>query len=64
MHADQNEVVLEIEQLREILKDKWTLKFDVDARIISLDGYLKSILSVDQMDVLDEAFLKGVGQRL
>jgi seryl-tRNA synthetase len=56
---EQQQVVAEIDEIRNVLKAKWAHKFDLDAKLISLDGYLHSVLGKDELDVLDSELLKG-----
>jgi len=57
--AMQKSVIGEIDELRSVLKEKWTLKFDLDAKMTSLDSYLHSVLSIEALDALDEALIEG-----
>lgn len=56
---EQKLVITEIEEIRRVLKEKWTQKFDLDAKMMSLDGYLHAVLSKDELDILDIELLKG-----
>lgn len=56
---DRIQVVDEIEKLRALVKEKWTLKFELDERIKSMNAYIGSLLNKDQIDALDQHFLDG-----
>lgn len=56
---DRVQVVEDIDKLRQLVKEKWTLKFELDERIKSMNTYIGSILTKDQMDALDQHFLGG-----